>query len=62
MICVVGNCMSQNNNVKRCYWSAKVAKMRDNILEHAYLDLCSFHQGMFESHTCSSWQVGWDAI
>ncbi len=61
--CVIGNCEEPWNSVKRCYWSVGVAKWRPGGIEsHAYMDLCSFHQGMFESHSCASWVPGWDAI
>lgn len=62
MKCVVGNCMSPMDDVKRCYWSKMVGMINGNIGDHAYLDLCSFHQGMFKSHECSAWSPGWDAL
>jgi hypothetical protein len=60
--CVVGNCTNEYDEVRRCYWSKEVGLSRGTLEDHGYLDLCSFHQGLFESHTCAAWRPGWDAV
>lgn len=62
MKCVVGNCSQPEDNVQRCYWAMEVGISRGTVEDHGYLDLCGFHQGLFASHTCSSWNPGWDKL
>lgn len=60
--CVVGNCGQPDEQVKRCYWSPEVGLSRGTLENHAYLDLCWFHQEMMASHHVGSYITGWDAI
>ena len=60
--CVVGNCGQPDEMVKRCYWSFEVGFIRGNVEDHAYLDLCYFHQEIMASSRCHNYRVGWDPI
>lgn len=61
MECVVGNCVSPKDNVKRCYWAKDVGEMSGNLELHAYLDLCGFHQISLKSCRRMVEMQGWDA-
>jgi hypothetical protein len=58
--CVVGNCVHMYDKVERCYWAKDVKWVP--VEEHAYLDLCWYHQEVLGSSRRVVEIQGWDKI
>lgn len=52
LTCVVGRCTQSQSHVKRCFWNGGE--------DHAYLDLCYFHQTYFQTRHVTHVIEGWD--
>lgn len=60
--CVVGNCISPDDRVERCYWNVLGRDSFLPVTEHAYLDVCNWHQLVFSTRRVHTTIEGWDMV